>query len=239
MGVCRFCGKERTLIRAHIIPESFFRPLRDPSGPPRLMTDTKGIYPKRFPIGVYDKGILCRECEDRFAATDDYGQLLLLRSLSEAEPITQEGKTIALVFKRFDYTKLKLFVLSVLWRASVSRHPFYEKIALGPYEDRIREMFERGDPGPPDDFAVTFAHFEEKLGLLPFDPYREKYDGINYCRMYMGGYVVLVKVDHRNAPAPIGELALGKTPELYVISREFRNSQEVNVAKNIIKKARR
>ena len=202
------------------------------------MTNTKGIYPKRSPIGVYDEGILCRDCEDQFAVTDDYGQLLLLKSLSEAEPITQDGTIIAIVFKRFDYAKLKLFVLSVLWRASVSSHPFYAKIDLGPHETRARNLFLTKDPGSPDDFAVTLAHFEEKVGLVPFCPYQEKYEGVNYCRLYMGGYVVLVKVDRRPAPSPIADLALGKTPELYVISREFCRSQEVNIAKDIIRKAR-
>jgi hypothetical protein len=235
---CKYCGQEKKLIDAHIIPEAFFRPLLNEKDPPRLMTDIAGIFPKRIRKGLYDKTILCRECEDNFAPWDDYGQLILLRRLKDAKAIRRGGEIVGLVFPNYDYAKLKLFFISVLWRASVSKHRFYEKIQLGPFESHAKELIERKDPGLPDNFSVTLAHFEEKIGMVPFDPYREKYFGVNFCRFYLGGYVALIKTDKRPSPSPIGDLALGKSDELYIISRRFIQSLELNIAKHIFKKAK-
>jgi len=235
---CKYCGQEKKLIDAHIIPEAFFRPLLNEKDPPQLMTNIGGIFPKRVRKGIYDKTILCRECEDNFAPWDDYAQSLLLQRLKDARALRHGGEIAGLAFPNYDYTKLKLFFISVLWRASVSTQRFYEKIQLGPFEPHAKELIERKDPGLPDDFSVTLAHFEEKIGMVPLDPYREKYFGINFCRFYLGGYVALIKTDKRPSPSQIGDLALGKSDKLYIISRRFFQSPELNIAKQILKKAK-
>jgi hypothetical protein len=131
---CKYCGQEKKLIDAHIIPEAFFRPLLNEKDPPQLMTNIGGIFPKRVRKGIYDKTILCRECEDNFAPWDDYAQSLLLQRLKDTRALWHGGEIAGLAFPNYDYTKLKLFFISVLWRASVSTQRFYEKIQLGPFE---------------------------------------------------------------------------------------------------------
>jgi hypothetical protein len=78
MALCRMCSNDRKLIRAHVIPEAFFRVQRADGEPTFLITNTVGQYPKRAPIGVYDEGILCGDCENSFQAIDDYGIKVLL-----------------------------------------------------------------------------------------------------------------------------------------------------------------
>jgi hypothetical protein len=73
------CYRDVKLIKAHAIPEAFFVGLRHEQNPPRIITDNSGVFPKKAPIGVYDNGILCRDCEDRFQNVDDYGQKLTKR----------------------------------------------------------------------------------------------------------------------------------------------------------------
>jgi hypothetical protein len=83
MPVCKLCQQEVTaLVKAHVIPRSFFE--IDPRlAAPRLITNSKGIYPKKIPVGVYDRTIVCGECEKRFSDCDDYAARLLLRSERE------------------------------------------------------------------------------------------------------------------------------------------------------------
>ena len=85
--MCRFCETEQHLIRAHIVPEGFFRVLRDGSTVPELHTNTPGAHPKRAPIGVYDKSILCGPCDNRFALWDKHAQDVLLRDFSDETAI--------------------------------------------------------------------------------------------------------------------------------------------------------
>lgn len=92
MAFCQGCGLERKLIKAHAIPESFFVKMRSEHGAPKIMTDLKGVYPKKSLIGVYDEQILCRECEDKFQTVDDYGQQILLQQDGDHEKLMVGGK---------------------------------------------------------------------------------------------------------------------------------------------------
>ena len=56
--LCRLCGNTGKFVKAHIIPEAFFRILRKDGSTPLLVTGTPNQFPKRSPIGVYDEGIL-------------------------------------------------------------------------------------------------------------------------------------------------------------------------------------
>jgi hypothetical protein len=75
---CKLCGNAADLVNAHIIPEAFFRELRHEDKPPLLVTNTKGHFPKKVPIGVYDPEILCASCEKKFLPFDTYGIDVLL-----------------------------------------------------------------------------------------------------------------------------------------------------------------
>lgn len=86
--------------------------------------------------GVYDAEILCEECERRFSEFDRYGWETLGPMALDRPPA--ESKIDHLYKIDCDTDKLRRFILSVLWRASVSKSPFYTAIKLGPYEDLLR-----------------------------------------------------------------------------------------------------
>lgn len=60
MSTCRLCGRSRKLIKAHAIPEAFFRAARggEPESP---LLVSAGDFPRRATIGIYGQGILCSE----------------------------------------------------------------------------------------------------------------------------------------------------------------------------------
>jgi hypothetical protein len=199
--LCRLCETEQRPIKAHVVPEGFFRALRDDSGVIEMRTNKPGVPPKRAPIGVYDTTILCGPCDNVFSPWDKHAQDVLLRDFSKNRVIYDGSAVIGWTIEEFDYKLLKLFFVSLLWRASVSTHEFYRRIDLKPFEQQMRDMILAGDPGAPETFAVTLARFDHPAYRGVFDPHRERFgDGINYVRFYLSGFVAHLKVDRRPPP---------------------------------------
>jgi hypothetical protein len=141
---CKLTGIDGRPVKAHIIPKSFY--VKDPGErkPNKIITNTKGVYPKKSPIGIYDETIVTEEGERIFTSWDDYAAELLLAKKSDFKKRFNKGECIAFEIENYDYEKLKLFFLSVLWRASVSSHEFFKKVKLGGHENIIRDALLKG-----------------------------------------------------------------------------------------------
>ncbi len=221
------------LIKAHIIPEGFFRLLRHENIAPEMHSNTPGSFPRRMQVGTYDSTILCSQCDGKMSPWDDYGQQVLIRLFSEAVKIFLQGKTVAWRIEKFDYRRLKLFFMSVLWRASVSKQTFYKRISLGSFEGRLRTMILNEDPGDSQEFAVVLARFEDVEITAMLDPHPEKYDGISFCRFYLSGFVAYVKVDKRPTPSFLTNLHLQEDRPLIVLARSLQNSPDGRVMREL------
>jgi hypothetical protein len=234
---CRLCLQDKKLIKAHIIPEGFFRLLRHENIAPELLSNTLGSFPKRMQVGTYDSTILCSECDGKMAPWDDYGQQVLIRQFPEAVKVSLQGETVAWEIEKFDYRKLKLFFMSVLWRASLSKQTFCKRISLGPFEDRLRTMILNEDPGNPQEFAVILARFEDVEITAMLDPHPEKFDGISFCRFYLSGFVAYIKVDKRPTPSFLTGLRLQDDKPLIIVARSLQNSPDGRVMRELAEKA--
>lgn len=236
---CRLCGSDKKLIKAHVIPEGFFRLLRDENRAPEIHTNTPGLYPRKAPVGVYDLNILCGDCEIAFGGWDAYAQELLLRDFEDEEYVEHQGQRIALRIPTFDYTKLKLFFVSLLWRASVSTQGFYTRIRTGPFEAQLKKLVLAGDPAQPGDFAVSLARFEHPLGQSILDPHPERVSRVNYVRFYLGGFVAYIKVDQRPAPGMLDPLKLTPHEPLHIVLRNLERSKELPLMRRIVESTER
>jgi hypothetical protein len=181
---------------------------------------------------VYDQHILCEECEPFFGEWDNYAQRFLIEE-PPWKALYAENQRIGYAVWEYDYKNLKLFFLSLLWRSSVSVHPFYSRVNLGPYEGAARTLIKTANPGSENEFSVTLAKFDHPLGGVILDPHPDKWDDINYCRFYLGGYVAYIKVDKRQTPDPHRSIMLREKPPLYVICRDLERSKELPLMKKI------
>ena len=128
---------------------------------------------------------------------------------------------------QYDYCLLKLFFISLVWRASISTHHFYRKIAIGDkFEEKARLMLLAEDPGDANDFGVVIARFTEPLGHAFLDPHPERVAGINHVRFYIAGFVVYMKVDQRPFWADLAHFLLGDRQPLRVIKRSIYKGGE-------------
>jgi hypothetical protein len=228
-------GNRRRFVNAHIIPEGFFRRLRDGTTTPRLISNTPDTFPQPAPIGVYDAAILCDSCEPLFGEWDEYAQQMLRAEPGGVPHILPDDTVVGWELPEYRYDLLKLFFVSVLWRASVSTRYFYRRVKAGPFEDVAKRMIQARDPGPPEQFAVTVARLAGPLGATILDPHTDRSENVNYYRFYFGGYIGYIKVDRRPPPAmPFGPFVLRPNAPLKIIQRDPFQSKEGDVVLDIL-----
>jgi hypothetical protein len=229
---CKLCGKDKKLVRAHIIPKSLWKPLFDEQ-PPQVHSTAPTADDKKSPVGVYDTGILCAQCESIFSPWDDYAQKLFLAKPTEDQYVIKNGQKIAYVETDIDYAKLKLFFISLLWKAAVSNHFFFSRVNVGSFEPQLRRMILRDDPGDPDTFAVMVTKCDERLSPIVLNPQPERWGETNYYHFYLAGYMAYIKVDSRPAPDFMGEFALAPEKPLIILLRDLRTSKDFKIMHDI------
>ena len=217
--ICRGCGNDEKLVKAHIIPESFFVGLRDGEKPTKIISNTPGVYPKKSYIGVYDENILCRKCEDQFNDLDNYGCRVLIQNESQHEKLHQNGKLVGYRINDIDYEKLKLFFISVLWRASISTIYFYKDIDLGPLENKAKTIIWNRTIPNIHEFSFVLAKFDDDgAGRTILNPHPERWFGANYYRLYLYGWILYIKADSQKTPEKYAKF-LPEGNSLIVVSR--------------------
>ncbi|OHY64423.1 hypothetical protein BB778_20585 [Pluralibacter gergoviae] len=119
-GICKLCLKDKELMESHSIPRSYFKRLK--KNDPQLIVVQKGSKPKRENIDPKEP-LLCFECEQFISQEyESYG----IRLLRNHRNIRKNSDHI--IVSHFDYKRFYLFLLSILWRASVSKNIHYSTV---------------------------------------------------------------------------------------------------------------
>lgn len=231
---CKFCGNESTLMNAHVIPAGFFRRIRQGKEPLEVITNSAGGYTKKSQIGEYDKTIVCGNCEAIWQEWDNYAQQLLAEEPLNGRARYYNNRKICYVVDNYEYSKLKLFFISMAWRASVSSRKFFRRVSLGQFEDIAKQHTMNGNPGNSEDFSVVVSKFNHPLAKGTLDPYMYQNSGVNYIRFYLAGYMADMKVDHKPTPNQLSQITMAENRPLYIICRDFTKSKELDLIKKLI-----
>lgn len=234
--VCKFCSKDKRTINCHIIPHALYKPLLKSGEIPKIYTNTEGVYPKKSPIGVYDEEIVCADCEKYFNDCDAYAADFFLHESHEEHVIKSRDGIAAIIVEDFDYSLLKLFGVSLLWRASASTHPFFKRVQIGPHDEIIKRMIRDQSPGGEDDYSIILSRFNmrDKASIIQ-DPFRTKYDGLNFYRFYFNSYCMEIKVDKRPIKGLFRSFMISPNSPLTICERDLAKSKELEIAKSILK----
>ena len=123
-----------------------------------------------------------------------------------------------------DYTQFKLFVLSLVWRASVAKGDFFEKVKLGPqHEARLAAILNAENSGPDCQYAILMVDLQhEKYGLEDFvqQPDCVKDGAQRGCSFVIGGFMLVTFIaaaEHR-PPDPVGSFCLRASGDLLLVS---------------------
>jgi len=109
----------------------------------------------KIPTGEYDTNILCEDCDvRRIGQFEDYAAKVY-KTGAGIESVNIHFKDIKRTIthtKNIDYNRFKLFLLSILWKSSITKRKSFSRVKLGPYEKLIRDMIYYKDPKEPNDF---------------------------------------------------------------------------------------
>jgi hypothetical protein len=141
---CKLCLKNTDLRESHIIPETFYQEIYDDLHRMVVLTleDTKL---KLIQSGIKEK-LLCHNCEQRFSKWENFLKKDLVdfgNKQSKYLTFSLEDKNLIKI-EGIRYNEFKLAILSILWRLSVSSHPYFYLYQLGVYEEKLRQILLKG-----------------------------------------------------------------------------------------------
>jgi hypothetical protein len=153
-GPCRLCLRIAPLVDSHIIPNFQFKGLKRVEGRFYELSTDHNV-PERKQQRGFTERLMCAECDNRrLQQNEDYFARVWTRgSLPEPQ---QHGRV--LIFRNHDYKRCKNYLLSILWRMSISSLEVFKEVSLGPKHEEVlraglladREFEER-------EYAVTIT----------------------------------------------------------------------------------
>lgn len=183
---------------------------------------------RKLYTGEYESNILCENCDNNvigqyetYAHKILYGGKLYTGENIKFQNQKNEHGVVSTYAKGVDYKKFKLFLLSVLWRASISSRDIYKQIDLGPHEDIIRKMIIDGDPkGQMEYPCMMLTYLNNRKELPPgfiSQPIRIKNnDGTRYAFL-IGGVLYTFFISKHAIPDYIPECAINENDEFRLV----------------------
>lgn len=181
VGLCKLCLKQKELCKeSHIIPRFLYKFLTGENN--ELVYLDKNRAQSKY-NSEYEGGILCPDCDSGLIGKlEYYASKFIHGELPNAGKARQERKDGRDLLIRendpsYDYRRFKLFLLSILWRSSISSRPFFQRLKLSPeVEEDLRQKILKGDPGRPDEYTC-FIHLPPLVSTPD--------GGLGFTTMYM------------------------------------------------------
>ena len=159
---CRLCGEATILRQSHILPEFVYELTYEGNRALSVAADGTGKV-NTVQQGIWE-WLLCDRCEGHFSRFESHAADVIreiaprLRGAARGEVVTVHA----------EYRSLKLFLLSILWRAAVSKAANFRAVDLAHLEPVVRQMLqpEASAPGGVN-FMPCFAI--APVGLQNFD----------------------------------------------------------------------
>ena len=194
LSKCRLCLEENKLCKSHIYPEFMYKNCYDDNHRFIEFSANEHSFNKKRLKGFYEE-LLCIECEKNFQQYEDYAKSVLY---DDIKPMIKLKRT-PYSTTGYNYTKFKLFILSLLWRTSISSLNFFRLASLGKYEDKLRVILFRGLKTNIDNFPCVLyqTHIDHKLAdgvFMQIYPGKAKADGRTIYQFIVDGLYVFIGV---------------------------------------------
>lgn len=219
---CALCLRDAELRRSHIIPEFLYETLYDEKHRLQVFSVIPDQDNWREQKGLRER-LLCDDCEQRLSAWERYASLALKGGVSLT--YRQEGSVVFV--SGLDYTRFKLFQLSVLWRAGVSTLPFFEKVQLGRHAEALRCLLLKGDPGSQERygcFMFGLKHGNQAFTGVIIEPGKVRLNGHTAYRFVFGGFLWVMLASNHDLGAPLNACTLRSTGDTVFL---IRNATEM------------
>lgn len=218
---CALCQSNSPLRDSHIIPEFLYEELYDKIHRFHVVP-FDASKPERFrQQGIYEK-LLCEVCEQKFSVLEKYTKEAFCGGVGIR--IEQTGELIKL--SNLDYHKFHLFLLSLLWRMSVSSQDFFELVNLGiKHEEILRLALLNEDPLEPLQYPCLMSIVHNN-GKLPFSqlstqPMHMKSDGKHCYCVVISGMLFQFYVTSHSLSAVFTDACINKKNEMCIAINEI------------------
>ncbi|WP_354676581.1 hypothetical protein [Cupriavidus plantarum] len=266
-GICKLTGQHGIFLKSHIIPAALTR--GDKSEP--FIEAGNGRPPKRSWNSWFDSELVIQRGEKILTEFDTWAIANMRRARlvwsgwqgsAVLEPSVDFGATHRIIgtpdnfglhsLRDVDSARLRLFLLSLLWRAAVTRRPEFDDIQIpASDEQRLRRMLLEGRPDPLDFYPITLTQLstlgphhnltpvcrdydfgpDKDRGLPPAKTFRFYFDGL-IATVFLPGYSAAMYEG-------ISAIAVGGKPDrLEVPTIPFANSFQHKNLERVVEEAR-
>ena len=195
--ICKFCGQNKKLIKAHIIPRHFYLDYKDEQYV--SVNSLSGKF-KIQQSGAYDKNVLCLDCDSKILGQFDKEGYRVLFDEIKKHKLNKIGNDIIyyLTSKDCNFEYLRNFFISILWRASISFLPDFKDINLGEYQQKALEILQ-GKKSYDNLFKIFIFKYPEgkDFNKLIFISKAKFYNRKAYV-INMAGYFITIILNGKN-----------------------------------------
>jgi hypothetical protein len=151
IGPCRLCLQEAQLVDSHIVPAFLFKPLKKVEGRYSVVSTDPAERERTGQRGFTER-LFCVKCDnERLQRNEEH----LARVFNGGCELHVQPGEHALFVQGYDYRRIKNALVSILWRMSISKDPYFAEVSLGPrHEDRIRRVLLEDLKLEEDTYAV-------------------------------------------------------------------------------------
>lgn len=233
-GSCALCGEWSDLQRSHILPESMYKGVYDKLHRYRQVCLARPQAKNFRQKGIRER-LLCASCEQRLSVWEQYGRDFVSGYAAQVSG-RSDGHLIRC--RGVDYEKLKLFAMSVLWRSSVSKHPFFGRVSLGVRENVLRSRLLSGDPGGQNEFPLMVFGLVFRGAPLSgaiLQPQRLRIEGALAYRFVFGGIMWALIASKSGPPSSLRDFTISPSGDLWTVVCDALQLEDLTtVAKALI-----
>ena len=216
------------LIRAHIFARGFAQDAQE-SYRHNLLISLGSVRPLHA-LGIYDNRILCAHCDGKLGELDNYA-LQVCRRFDVEHRIRDDG---LFEMENVDGDRFATFVLSVLWRASITNRREFAKVSLGSYEEEARDVIFGAKPlASMSDYQLLVGRYRREGRFNPARNYTVPARmTIELTGWYfaLSGFRVLAKLDPTPLAAECGPAVVNGNDRLIGAFVRYESTTEGHAA---------
>lgn len=196
--LCALCGKNYDLQNSHIIPKWCYKNSFNEKHQLKIAT-SPDLFIKAMQDG-FKEYLLCKECEGIFSEIEGYASRILIGSAID------QDRVFAYQLNNIDAIKIKRFLLSIVWRCSVSSQKVFSNINVGEHHSRVlQRILLSKDSIDPQSYPTLVYRLVDKrndnIKDLIRTPTTERIYGYKCARILFSGYLFHIFVTSHRVPA--------------------------------------
>ena len=246
-GICKLTKKKGVFIKSHLIPQAFTRPAK--KGSPLFQHINKSTKPIRRWSSWYDTKLVIQEGEDILTKYDTWAVQSLRKKKLVWSGWGKKNKLAPKQLKQVNESigmrevigintkKLRLFILSLLWRAGSSELPEFSEVRISKGKlEQLRVMIVTGNPDPISFFPASFTQLSTKgvvhnqspvllMKTIPSFEGTKEHDELFY-RFYFDGLIVHIGIEASNGCSILskGKMIVGAEESFVVTTQSYKGS---------------